>query len=54
MLYPQVSEVSRAGSRFQHVVRNQRDLVALSLRLKPGPRITRRVVARDPWRGVFQ
>jgi hypothetical protein len=51
MLYPQVTEVTRAGIRFQHVVRGQRDLVALSLRRKPGGRTTKPVAAR---RGAFR
>jgi hypothetical protein len=47
MLYPHVTEISRAGIVFTHAVRSQRDLVALSLRLKPEPRIRRPIGRRD-------
>jgi hypothetical protein len=54
MLYPQVTEISRAGTRFEHMVRGQRDLVALSLRVKPAARTTRPGPRQDHWRGVFR
>jgi hypothetical protein len=54
VLYPQVTELSRAGTRVQRVVRNHRDLVELSLRQRPAEGIARPVVAHDAWRGVFK
>ncbi len=43
MLYPHVTEITRAGALLQHTVRGQRDLVELSLRIKPAERTTRPV-----------
>jgi hypothetical protein len=54
VLYPRVTEISRAGTRVPHVVRSQRDLVKLSLRQRPAERIARPVVVHDAWRGVFK
>lgn len=44
MLYPHVTEITRAGLALQHPVRGQRDLVALSLRIKPAARTSRPMV----------
>jgi hypothetical protein len=54
MQYPQVTEVKRVGALSEHVVRNQRDLVALSLRLKPEARTARPSAQRDLWRGALR
>jgi hypothetical protein len=54
VLYPQVTELSRARTRVGRVVRNHRDLVELSLRQRPAEGIARPVVAHDAWRGVFK
>jgi hypothetical protein len=50
MLYPHVTEITRAGLALSHPIRGQRDLVALSLRIKPAPRTTRPVAAPKPVR----
>jgi hypothetical protein len=54
VLYPQVTEISRAATRVQRVVRDQRVLVELSLSQRPAEGIARPVVAHDAWRGVFK
>jgi hypothetical protein len=51
MLYPHVTEVTRAGTTVEHMVPGQRELVALSLRLKPAPRTAKPFVAP---RGIFR
>jgi hypothetical protein len=47
MLYPRVSEITRAGAPHHGVPRNQRDLVSLSLRLAPPVRTVKPLVERD-------
>ena len=53
MLYPQITEVGRAGNPQHQFPRTQRDLVALSLRLNP-TRTVRPTVERDHPRGFFR
>jgi hypothetical protein len=54
MLYPRVIEVSRAGAAVRSFPTEQRDLVALSLAIKPAPRTARSLTGHDRRRGVFQ
>ena len=50
MLYPHVTEITRAGTALHHAVGSQRDLVALSLRIKPAARTSRPSVLPKPAR----
>jgi hypothetical protein len=52
MLYPRVTEISRAGAPTREVPSSQRELVALSLRVNPPVRTVKPVVERD-LRGGF-
>ena len=53
MLYPQVTEVVRAGTAPPPFPRTQRELVALSLRVNPTLTV-RPTVERDRPRGLFR
>jgi hypothetical protein len=44
MLYPKITEVVRAGSGARSVPQTQRELVALSIRLKPSVKTARPVI----------
>jgi hypothetical protein len=53
MVYPQVTELKRVGMQPKPFPRAQRDLVELSLRLKPA-RTARSVLSRDGRYGIFR
>jgi hypothetical protein len=53
MVYPHVTELKRVGMSPKPFPRAQRDLVELSLRLKPA-RTARPVLSRDGRYGIFR